>query len=45
MYMAVKNIVNGGNKETSSSIKTFEGIVWENCQMSIVLAIAGYCIL
>ena len=32
MYMLVKNVVNGGNKETSSNIKTFEGTSWENCQ-------------
>ena len=30
--MLVKNVVNGGNKETSSNIKTFEGTSWENCQ-------------
>ena len=32
MYMLVKNIVNGGNKDPSSNIKTFEGTSWENCQ-------------
>lgn len=29
--MAVKYIVNGGNKEISSNVKIFEGVVWENC--------------